>query len=85
MKVVIKLISLIILSSLLHSAGDSHEDAKVDGEYIMRHIQDATTFELFNPLDYNDSNYGILTKQECYDIKKEYSKRPVVKVEIVVN
>ena len=28
----------------------------IDGQYIMDHIQDPYTFEIFNPLDYNDSN-----------------------------
>ena len=34
-----------------HSSGE-----KVDGEYIMHHIQDDRVFELFNPFDYNDAN-----------------------------
>jgi len=31
-------------------------DEKIDGEYIMHHIQDDRVFELFNPFDYNDAN-----------------------------
>ncbi len=61
-----------LLSSFLFAGGTSES---IDGEYIMDHIQDDRTFEVFNPLDYNDSNYGILTKQECYDIKKKYKKK----------
>ena len=69
---------IILLSSLLLSGSSSES---IDGEYIMDHIQDDRTFEIFNPLDYNDSNYGILTKQECYEIKKKYkSKYPKKKV-----
>tara|TARA_B100002052_G_scaffold33472_1_gene25790 strand:- start:2509 stop:3588 length:1080 start_codon:yes stop_codon:yes gene_type:complete len=69
---------IILLSSLLFSGASSES---IDGEYIMDHIQDDRTFEIFNPLDYNDSNYGILTKQECYEIKKKYkSKYPKKKV-----
>ena len=47
----------------------------IDGEYIMHHIQDGAVFEIFNPLDYKDSNYGILTKDECYEIKKKYKNK----------
>ena len=69
---------IILLSSLLFSGASSES---IDGEYIMDHIQDDRTFEIFNPLDYNDSNYGILTKKECYEIKKKYkSKYPKKKV-----
>ena len=32
------------------------KDAKVDGDYIMHHIQDDRVFEIFNPLDWNDAN-----------------------------
>jgi len=35
---------------------DHSSDKKVDGEYIMHHIQDDRVFELFNPFDYNDAN-----------------------------
>ena len=31
-------------------------NAKVDGDYIMHHIQDDRVFEIFNPLDWNDAN-----------------------------
>jgi len=63
---------IVLLSSLLVSGGKSES---IDGEYIMHHIQDDRTFEIFNPLDYQDSNYGILTKKECYDIKNKYKKK----------
>ena len=63
---------ILLLLSLLLSGGASES---IDGKYIMDHIQDDRTFEIFNPLDYNDSNYGVLTKQECYDIKKKYKKK----------
>ncbi len=49
----------------------------VDGEYIMSHIQDQVTFEIFNPFDWNDNNFGKLTKDECESIvayKKEKIK-----------
>ena len=36
-------------------AGGSSE--KVDGDYIMHHIQDDRVFEIFNPLDWNDANH----------------------------
>ena len=59
----IKHISILLLfTSYIFSASDSHANEKVDGKYIMHHIQDDAVFEIFNPLDYNDSNYGILTK-----------------------
>ena len=35
---------------------DNHKVETVDGEYIMNHIQDQSTFEIFNPFDWNDSN-----------------------------
>ena len=63
---------IFLLSSFLFSGGSSET---IDGDYIMDHIQDDRTFEIFNPLDYNDSNYGVLTKKECYEIKKKYKKK----------
>ena len=69
------LILILSFTSLYSAGGSDHINEKVDGEYIMHHIQDAVVFEIFNPLDYNDSNYGILTKDECYDIKKKYKKK----------
>ena len=66
-----KAIIFSLCSFLISGAGSE----SIDGEYIMDHIQDDRTFEIFNPLDYKDSNYGILTKQECYDIKKKYKKK----------
>ena len=72
----IKYILILLLGiTCLFSGSDSHANEKVDGEYIMHHIQDGVVFEIFNPLDYNDSNYGILTKDQCYDIKKKYKKK----------
>ena len=44
----------IFLSNLF--AADGNSGAKVDGEYIMHHIQDDRIFEVFNPFDWNDSN-----------------------------
>ena len=67
------LISVVYFSFLL--CGGSSE--KVDGDYIMHHIQDDRVFEFFNPLDYQDSNYGILTKKECYEIEKKYPDKKV--------
>ena len=58
-----------MLSSFLFSGGSSET---IGGDYIMDHIQDDRTFEIFNPLDYNDSNYGVLTKNECYEIKSSF-------------
>ena len=63
---------IFLLFSLLFSGGSSES---IDGEYIMSHIQDDRTFEIFNPFDYQDSNYGILTKQECYEIKNKYKQK----------
>ena len=37
----------------LHAGGASE---KVDGDYIMSHIQDDRVFEVFNPFDWNDAN-----------------------------
>ena len=39
-----------------HDSSYQHEE-KVDGSYIMHHIQDDRVFEFFNPLDWNDSNH----------------------------
>lgn len=51
----ILLILTLLLTSIATPAGNDH-DAKVDGEYIMHHIQDDRVFEMFNPFDWNDSN-----------------------------
>ena len=40
---------------------------KVDGSYIMHHIQDDRVFEFFNPLDWNDSNH------DHYYFKKKFT------------
>ena len=50
-------------------------EGSVDGEYIMSHIQDDRVFEIFNPLDHNDSNYGIVTKGECEAVYNKYKKK----------
>ena len=53
---------------------DNHKVEKVDGEYIMNHIQDQSTFEIFNPFDWNDSNgdhYYYTTKIK---LDKEWNK-----------
>ena len=61
------------------SSNDSHPTdhhvEKVDGEYIMHHIQDQTTFEIFNPFDWNDSNgdHYYFTKK-IYLHKNEWNK-----------
>ena len=52
MKNIYLLITVIYFSILLPGSGSE----KVDGEYIMHHIQDDRVFEIFNPLDYNDGN-----------------------------
>ena len=54
MKNYILILFYIFLSNLFAAGGNS--DAKVDGEYIMHHIQDDRIFEVFNPFDWNDSN-----------------------------
>ena len=61
-----------------HSKDSHHSDEhveKVDGEYIMHHIQDQTTFEIFNPFDWNDSNgdHYYFTKK-VYLHKNEWNK-----------
>ena len=40
-----------------HNSEYTHSELKVDGEYIMHHIQDDKVFELFNPFDWNDGNH----------------------------
>ena len=52
MKNIYLLISIVYFSILFPGSGNE----KVDGEYIMHHIQDDRVFEIFNPLDYNDAN-----------------------------
>ena len=53
MKNIHLLITIIYFSILLPGSGSE----KVDGEYIMHHIQDDKVFELFNPFDWNDGNH----------------------------
>jgi len=64
----IYLLITIVYFSILFSGGNSE---KVDGDYIMHHIQDDRVFELFNPFDYNDANqdHYYFTKK----IKLDYS------------
>ena len=50
----LRLILLIHIAFTISYAGSGND--KVDGEYIMHHIQDDRVFEIFNPLDWNDSN-----------------------------
>ena len=52
MKNIYLLISMVYFSILLPGS----DSEKVDGDYIMHHIQDDRVFELFNPFDYNDAN-----------------------------
>ena len=76
-----KLAFFIFVSSLIAGPSNSNsetgkkKDEKVDGEYIMRHIQDDRIFEIFNPLDYNDANHGILTQSECKEVYDKYNKK----------
>ena len=56
------------------SSDGSHKSESVDGKYIMDHIQDQKTFEIFNPFDWNDSNgdhYYFTTKVK---LDKEWNK-----------
>ena len=53
----------------------SNKTESVDGKYIMDHIQDQKTFEIINPLDYNDSNYGVITQSECKEVYQKYKKK----------
>ena len=80
MKIYLLMLSFFVSFSLGVSSKDyqshsSHKEEKVDGEYIMGHIQDQKTFEIINPLDYNDSNYGVVSQNECKEIYKKYSKK----------
>ena len=58
-------------------------DEKVDGEYIMHHIQDDRVFELFNPFDYNDANqdHYYFTKK----IKLDYSWNKLQNIPFISN
>ena len=64
MRIKFILINLLVLSLVFAASAESknkqnnnHDDLKVDGEYIMHHIQDDRVFEIFNPLDWNDGNH----------------------------
>ena len=61
MKYIYLLVNIVCFSILLSGSGGE----KVDGDYIMHHIQDDRVFELFNPFDYNDAN-----KDHYYFTKK---------------
>ena len=50
------LLVLTLSLTSIATPADNDGDAKVDGEYIMHHIQDDRVFEMFNPFDWNDSN-----------------------------
>ena len=58
-------------------------DEKVDGKYIMHHIQDDRVFELFNPFDYNDANqdHYYFTKK----IKLDYSWNKLQNIPFISN
>ena len=63
-----------------HKESHSH-DLKVDGEYIMHHIQDDRVFEIFNPFDYNDSNndgYYYTKKIKLESNWNRFIKMPVI-------
>jgi len=68
---------LIILTSFLYAG----EGEKVDGDYIMHHIQDDRVFEIFNPFDYNDSNqdhYYFTKKVKLNHSWNELSNIPLI-------
>ena len=71
------LISIFILNLSFagSEASSTPKTESVDGKYIMDHIQDQKTFEIINPLDYNDSNYGITTESECKEVFYNYKKK----------
>ena len=54
----LRLILLISLAFTISYAGSGND--KVDGEYIMHHIQDDRVFEIFNPFDYNDCQSDVI-------------------------
>ena len=74
-----------------HDLNHEHKNAesnhtseeKVDGEYIMHHIQDDRVFELFNPFDYNDANqdHYYFTKK----IKLDYSWNKLQNIPFISN
>ena len=68
---------LIILTSFLFAGSGE----KVDGDYIMHHIQDDRVFEIFNPFDYNDSNqdhYYFTKKVKLNQSWNELSNIPLI-------
>ena len=78
----LKSILTLLLISIAISASDD-PNAKVDGDYIMHHIQDDRVFEMFNPFDWNDSNedgYYFTNK-----IKLDYSWNKLKNVPFVGN
>ena len=75
------ILSLLLISFAIPASND--HDAKVDGDYIMHHIQDDRVFEMFNPFDWNDSN-----KDNYYytnKIKLDYSWNKLKNVPFVGN
>ncbi len=76
----IYLLIVIVYFSVLLPGGDSE---KVDGDYIMHHIQDDRVFELFNPLDYNDANkdHYYFTKK----IKLDHSWNQLANIPFISN
>ena len=65
-----------------HNPEDSHGELKVDGEYIMHHIQDDKIFELFNPLDWNDGNhdhYYYTTKVKLDQSWNKINNIPIIR------
>ena len=54
--IIFLLFSFLICGKTSQHNKTHHQSGKVDGEYIMHHIQDGTTFEIFNPFDWSDSN-----------------------------
>jgi len=81
----LKVYSIIILflyfTSFILFGGDvidgnnsTSHDEKVDGDYIMHHIQDDRVFELFNPLDWNDGNEDHYYYTLKVKLDKEWNK-----------
>ena len=75
-----------IISQLLISAENS-SSAKVDGEYIMNHIQDDRVFELFNPFDFSkDANEKIDDKYYfTKKIKLDYEWNKLENIPFIAN
>ena len=67
------LLIILVFSTSFGGGGD-----KVDGEYIMHHIQDDRVFEIFNPFDWNDAN-----KDDYYFTSKIKLEKPWNRLENV--